>query len=82
MFYWLVWSYLMCIRLLKVNCIPLMKCTFLACFDDMSAHGLILSTSGVLTAFLYFPQILGSGRWKAFGDDFGEDLEFLIIQVG
>ena len=33
-----------------------MKGPLLACFHDICAYGLILSTSGVLTPFILFPQ--------------------------
>ena len=47
--------FLMCIQVFKVNCI-LNEMSLLECFHDMCAYDLILSTSGVLTPFLPFPQ--------------------------
>ena len=68
-FYWLVWSWWMCIKVFKEKCILYEMFLFLAYFQSMCAYGLILSTNGVLTLFFPFPQhfkfrsLKGFWRW-------------------
>ena len=42
---------------------------FLSIFSNVSAYGLILSTSGVLTPFLPFPYYFRFGHWSDFEDN-------------
>ena len=55
---------------------------FLSSFQSMCEYGIVLITSGVLTPFLPFPKILGSGRWRAFEGDIVEGLDSLFHPNG
>ena len=52
---------------------------FLTCYHSMCAYGLILSTNGVLTPFLSFPQHFRFHLLKCFEEEIGEGLDLLFI---
>lgn len=68
MYYWLVWSYWICIKLFKVNCVPLWIVPFLSM---ISWYVCIWSPTWYKWCtnpiFSLFPNILCSGRWRALG---------------